>query len=256
MSYRDRLQSRIDRTGSRLCVGLDPRPGRIEGEVGSYLRRVVRDVEPVVAAFKPNLAYFEAMGVEGYRLLDGLLGDLPRDVPVILDGKRCDIPETQRHYARAYFERWDVDAVTLCPYMGYDSLEPFLQASDRGVYLLGVTSNPGARDLQLADDARLFRRVLSMVRDREHPATSGLVMGLTHLTDELLGALRGVPLLVPGLGPQGGQLERLVGAESRAPLLVNSSRSVLYGQADESDPDAWRDRAENYRDRINDALGE
>src|SRR5690606_23146235 len=151
MTYAERLQRRIDETGSALCVGLDPRLDRhptLE-ELRSFCERVIEETAPYAAAFKPNLAYFEALGVPGYQLAETLIGKLKNtDVPIILDAKRGDIGTTQEHYAKAYFDLWDVDAVTLSPYMGFDSVEPFLQYPGKGVYLLGVTSNPGAADLE------------------------------------------------------------------------------------------------------------
>src|SRR5690606_10154461 len=135
-------------------------------------------------------------------------------VPVILDAKRGDIGTTQEHYAQAYFEHWDVDAVTLSPYMGFDSVEPFLQYPGKGVYLLAVTSNPGAADLELRDLADR-RRVFDLVgelaaRAADTPAGeggAGLVLGLTNASGDILARLPDVPLLIPGLGVQGGALE-------------------------------------------------
>ena len=135
-SFTDKLAARIRKTGSALCVGLDPRPVMDDLQsVPSLLRKVVEETAPYAAAFKPNIAYFEAMGLRGLEMLE--------DVPVVLDAKRGDIGETQKYYAQAYFERLGVDAVTLSPFMGYDTLEPFLNYEGKGIYLLAVTSNPG-----------------------------------------------------------------------------------------------------------------
>ena len=164
MTYSERLKSRLETTGSALCVGLDPRPDMTKGgadAVPEFLRRVIGETAEFAAAFKPNIAYFEAMGLQGLEILDQLLGEMPKEVPVILDAKRSDIGETQKYYARSFFENWGVDAVTLNPFLGYDTLEPFLDWEGKGVYLLAVTSNSGSVDFQRRDceGKKLFERV-------------------------------------------------------------------------------------------------
>ena len=238
MRYSERLQQRITRTGSRLCVGLDPRPG--EGGAAAareFLRRVIDESAPYAAAFKPNMAYFEAMGIEGIRVLEELLGTMPADVPVILDAKRSDIGETQKYYAQGYFGGWNVDAVTLNPFLGYDSLEPFLGWEGKGVYLLAVTSNPGSADFQrqvLADGRPVFELVTALGgrAAAEGRATDvGFVVGLTNAAD-VLGRIPDLPLLVPGLGAQGGDLAALAASRRTAPDVINVSRGILYAGDD------------------------
>ena len=187
ISFTDKLAARIEKTGSALCVGLDPRPVMDDLQaVPVLLRKVVEETAPYAAAFKPNIAYFEAMGLRGLEMLEELLPDMPDDVPVVLDVKRGDIGETQKYYAQAYFERLGVDAVTLSPFMGYDTLEPFLEYEGKGVYLLTVTSNPGSSDIErreLSDGRKVYELVGDMVRRsmQEHRKTSvGMVVGLTN----------------------------------------------------------------------------
>ncbi len=253
MTFEEKLSRHIAHTGSNLCIGLDPRPNRIDGDVGDFLRRVVGETTEWAAAYKPNIAYFEAMGSDGYRLLENLLEAMPDEVPVILDCKRSDIGETQRYYAKAYFENWQVDAVTLNPFMGFDSIEPFLEYEGRGVYLLALTSNPGASEFlgQQLNGRYVFEWVHEM-RDRavDLPGSVGLVMGLTNLDDEVLGRVNDVPLLIPGLGAQGGDLSRLQGKERHAPLLVNASRGILYGEPDKS----FETKAREYVEKIREAF--
>lgn len=257
MTYKEELDDRIDSLKSHLCVGLDPRPDRIEGDVEPFLRRAVDQVLEEAVAIKPNIAYFEAMGVEGYELLENLLGWVPDELPVILDVKRSDIPETQKYYAKAYFEQWDVDALTLNPYTGYDSLIPYLEYEQKGIYLLGVTSNEGGRSLQLGqgDTPGMFYRVLEMARQSDYDSLVGLVMGLTHMDNDLFGFLSDVPLLIPGLGAQGGDVGLLDRLGTDTQSLVNSSRSVLYGDQETADGSDIEDRAQDYKERINRALG-
>jgi len=256
MTYAEILQKQIDATGSGLCVGLDPRPSNHSGGLSGirdFLVRVIEETAEFAAAFKPNAAYFEALGVEGYGLLEETIGLAKQHaVPVILDAKRGDIGTTQQHYAAGYFERWDVDAVTLSPYMGFDSVEPFLGFPGKGVYLLGVTSNPGAADLEthaLADGRSVFELVGDMAL--REPSQIGLVVGLTNASADVLEKIPDVPLLIPGLGAQGGDLAALAGEVNRsAPCVINVSRGILY-----SDPDrSFSDKARDFRDRIREAL--
>ncbi len=232
MTYADKLHHRIAAIQSHLCVGIDPRPDLIEGPVEPFLERVIATTAPHAAAFKPNAAYFEALGAEGVQILERLLTRIPDEIPVVLDVKRSDIPETMKYYAEAYFGKWRVDAVTLNGLMGFDSIEPFLQSPGRGVYLLGVTSNSGAADVELrkVGDRYVFEFMQDYAeRARDLPGDVGLVVGLTNVSDEVLSRVADLPLLVPGLGAQGGDLSRLRVSDRKAPLLINASRSILYG---------------------------
>ena len=246
MNFADKLNARIKATGSRLCVGLDPRPEKIGGDVRTFLREVIEQCSPLAAAFKPNMAYFEALGAPGIEILETTLERIPDEVPVVLDAKRSDIGETQRYYARACFERWKADAVTLNPFLGYDTLEPFFEYEDRGVYLLAVTSNPGSKDVQMlkTGDRYVFEAVQDMAL-RAPAGSCGLVVGLTNARPEVLERIADLPLLVPGLGAQGGEVGALAGGERQSPILINVSRGVLYG-----DQGTYGSRAEAYVDRI------
>lgn len=252
MTYTEKLQHRINRTGSRLCVGLDPRPGdEGTGAVKGFLQRVVAETWEFAAAYKPNMAYFEAMGPEGIRILEDLLQGMPSDVPVILDAKRSDIGETQVYYARSYFKNWNVDAVTLNPFLGYDSIVPFLGWTGKGVYLLAVTSNPGSADFQrqmLADGRHVFELVTAMgARARAEGASAdvGYVVGLTNAAD-VLPKMPESPLLVPGLGAQGGDMAVLAAAKRKAADVINVSRGILYA----ADGRSYGERAREWAKRI------
>ena len=250
MRHRERLQAAIDTTGSRLCVGLDPRPGDggIEA-VPDFLRRVVDETWQHAAAFKPNMAYFEAMGLRGIEILENLLAAMPEEVPVILDAKRSDIGETQKYYAHSYFAHWKVDAVTLNPFLGYDSIEPFLNWEGKGIYLLAVTSNPGSADFQrqiLADGRSIFELVTALgERAAGLPTDVGYVVGLTNAAG-VLQRIPDAPLLVPGLGAQGGDLAELAAAARTAPDVINVSRGVLYAD----DGFTFGERARRWAERI------
>jgi orotidine-5'-phosphate decarboxylase len=220
------------------------------------LKRVVEETAGWAAAFKPNMAYFEAMGIEGIRVLEELLAGMPEDVPVILDAKRSDIGETQKYYAQGYFAGWNVDAVTLNPFLGYDSIEPFLDWEGKGVYLLAVTSNAGSADFQqqrLADGRSVFELVTGL-GDRavgEGRATDvGYVVGLTNAAD-VLSKIPDAPLLVPGLGAQGGDLGALAAAGRSAPDVINVSRGILYA----GDDRGFGARARDWAEKIAGAYG-
>lgn len=258
LSFTDKLAARIRETGSALCVGLDPRPAMDELQSISFLlRNVVEETAPYAAAFKPNIAYFEAMGLRGLEMLEELLGEIPEEIPVVLDVKRGDIGETQKYYAQAYFERLGVDAVTLNPFMGYDTLEPFLNYEGRGVYLLAVTSNPGSADVErrdLADGRKVYELVgdmaLRSVREGRKTAV-GMVVGLTNADSSILGRLPDAPLLIPGLGAQGGDLSCLRGSGRTAPPLINVSRGIMYQNPEQG----FAEKARIFSGRIREALG-
>ena len=249
MRYCERLNGRIADAGTRLCVGLDPRPERIDGDIGEFLHRVIGETAEHAAAFKPNIAYFEALGWRGVQMLEELLEKMPSEVPVILDCKRSDIGETQRYYARGYFEHWNVDAVTLNPFLGFDTIEPFLQYEGKGVYLLAVTSNSGSADFQMkktADGRYLFELVQEFAVKADGMAGDvGLVVGLTNASEDVRRRISDLPLLMPGLGAQGGDLESLASDHRKAPVVVNVSRGVLYSDV------PFAEAARGFAEKIN-----
>ena len=236
--YTDKLTARIDATGSRLCVGLDPRFDLIPGDPADFLRQVIEETIPFTAAYKPNSAYFEQLGSAGFRLLESVLGMIPADIPVILDAKRSDIGETQKAYAQAAFGHFGADAVTLNASLGYDTIEPFLDFPGRAVYLLAVTSNPGAAEFalqKLGDGRHVFEHTLDMAARAAGRATEvGFVVGLTNASPEVMARVIDAPLLVPGLGAQGGEVTALGPASRLAPSVINVSRGILYADPDTS----------------------
>lgn len=235
MRYFEKLQSRISETQSRLCIGLDPRLELSNGvdSISDQFKQIIDETSEYAAAFKPNIAYFEAMGVKGFEVLEQLIKHIPKEVPIILDAKRSDIGETQKYYAQSYFENWDVDAVTLNPFLGYDTLEPFLDYPGKGVYLLAVTSNAGSADFQHQKVGGKY--IYKMVQELAEKAVSqkkktdvGLVVGLTNAKKEVMEAVIDTPLLVPGLGAQGGDVDLMKMQSSKVPTLINVSRGILY----------------------------
>jgi orotidine-5'-phosphate decarboxylase len=249
MTFVDKLNARIAATGSNLCVGLDVRAADASEATKRWIIDVIEQTAPHAAAFKPNAAYFEALGWQGVKMLEEIMAAIPADIPTVLDVKRGDIGETQGYYAKACFDVLKADSVTLNPYMGRDTLEPFLKYADKGIYLLGVTSNPGAKDIELQKSGE--RHIYELVADMtKSSAQAGLVVGLTNAAPDVLSHIPDVPLLIPGLGAQGGDLAALRGSGRKAPLLINVSRGILY--QDEDKP--FSERARLWKERIQDAL--
>jgi orotidine-5'-phosphate decarboxylase len=266
-TFIDRLARRWQKADSLLCVGLDPDPARFptsgQGSSDSILRfcrAIVDATADLVCAFKPQFAYFASARAEAQ--LEQLMAHIREahpDVPVILDVKRGDIGATAEQYAREAFERYDADAVTLSPYMGRDSIEPFLAYADRGAFLLCRTSNAGGADLQMLDvgGEPLYQRVARLACERWNGSGQlGLVVGATYPAE--LAAVRAlvgeVPLLVPGIGAQGGDIAASVSAGQTASgngLVINSSRAILYAGQGSDFAEKARAVALATRDEIN-----
>ncbi len=235
----DRLRLRARRLGAPLCIGIDPHPASLPGGltpdaagIEAFARGLIEATAEHAAAFKINVAFFEAFGSAGLAALERVRDDVPADHVVILDAKRGDIGSTAERYAAALYEHLRADGVTLSPYLGADAIEPFVAFADRLVYVLARTSNPGAADLQELDvgGAPLYERVATWVAQRWPQPRVGLVVGAT--APDALRRLRAlVPataFLVPGVGAQGGDLAAAVETcdGQDAPGLVNISRGV------------------------------
>ena len=259
-AFSDRLQEAIDSHKSHLCVGLDIDAEKINpesppslAELKEFTRMVINSTLDHVSAYKLNLAFYEAYGSEGYKWLEETMEMIGGQRLTFGDAKRGDIENTAQKYATALFDHFGFDAITVSPYMGQDSLEPFLERPGRGVFVLCLTSNPGARDIQLKEvsGVAVYRRVISMVKDLNTNNNCGLIVGATkpeQMADIRLEA-GDMPFLIPGIGAQGGDLEASVHAgNSDGVALINVSRSVLYA----SDPGS---AAMNYNSKINEVLG-
>jgi orotidine-5'-phosphate decarboxylase len=272
MSFIDRLKHAQQINDSMLCVGLDPEPSRFPGAwknqpdaIYDFCSAIVDATKDVVCAFKPQIAYFAAHRAEDQ--LERLMAHMQRvapSVPVILDAKHGDIGSTAEQYAHEAFSRYQADAVTLSPFMGFDTIEPFLRYPGKGVILLCRTSNPGGSDLQnlrLADidgQPRLYEHIAAQAQGPWNTnGQLGLVVGATFPQEiervrELAPTL---PLLIPGVGAQGGDAEATVRAGLRrdaqgqvtGPIIVNSSRAVLYASSGDDFASAARAAAQTTR---------
>ena len=235
-AFFDRLRASSRARRSHLCVGPDPDPAVLPGGAPGALRHCLQVIEATAAhtaCYKPNAAYWAQYGIEGWRALTEVRVAIPADIPVILDAKLADIGSTMAAYARSVFEALDMDAVTAHAYHGEDSLREFTRYSERAVYVVCRTSNPGARDLQHldAEGLPLYRRVADLAARVNEHGNVGLVVGAT--APEQVAEVRAtsrLPFLVPGVGPQGGDLERSVRAAwtgDEASVLISASRAVL-----------------------------
>jgi len=270
MNFIDQLRQAEAHNQSMLCVGLDPEPARFPVGIArdaegilQFCARIVEATADLVCAFKPQIAYFAAHRAEPQleRLIAYMRAVAPR-VPVILDAKRGDIGSTAEQYAKEAFERYGADAVTLSPFMGFDSVAPYLKYEGKGAFLLCRTSNPGGDDLQaqrLADvpgQPLLYEHVARLTQGPWNlNGQLGLVVGATYPQEiERVRALAPtVPLLIPGVGAQGGDAEATVRAGWRAdgPIVVNSSRAILYASGGADFADAARAAAQATRAQLN-----
>jgi orotidine-5'-phosphate decarboxylase len=256
----EKLRAAVRGNSSFLCVGLDPDPDLMpQAHVPGFLQAVVEATSDIACAYKPNLAFFEALGPQGMRQLMEGIRSVPAGIPVIADAKRGDIGNSARFYARALFDVYDFDAATVNPYGGRDSVEPFAEYAERGVFVWCRGSNPGAADFQdlpLADGRRLYEAVASAAREWNTIGNIGLVAGATwpRQIARVRELCPGMTLLVPGVGSQEGDLEGAVEAAmdgEGAGFLVNASRAVLYASRGTDYAAAARRAAVGLRDRIN-----
>ncbi len=269
MNFINKLSAAWTANNSLLCVGLDPDLAKLPAElrdlpdgITTFCTRIIDATADLACAFKPQIAYFAALGAE--QQLEDICRYVRENyphIPLILDAKRGDIGATATQYAREAFERYGADAVTVNPYMGEDSLDPYLAWQDRGVIILCRTSNPGGSDLQFlnTDGEPLYQRVARLVAEKWNKnGQCALVVGATF--PEELAQVRAIvgdmPLLVPGIGAQGGDIAATVGAGQTANgmgMMISSSRAIIYAtpQAGEDFADAARRVAIETRDAIN-----
>ena len=272
MNFLDKLLAASRTQNSLLCVGLDPELGRLPAQLRDmpaaraityFCRAVVEATAPYVCAFKPNLAFFEVLGPEGMSVFKEVLQAIPRHIPVIVDAKRGDLGNTARNYAAAFYDVYGCDAVTVNPYLGYDSVAPFLAYREKGVILLCRTSNPSARDFQdllvCGEDGQvrpLYEVVARRVQSWNTAGNCGLVVGATYPQE--LRTIRSMcpdmPILIPGVGAQGGDLEASVVAGVDAcgeKAIMAVSRAVLFAGKGTDFATSAENEARALRDLIN-----
>ena len=261
MQFYSKLKQSVEKKNSLLCVGLDPVWEKIpaflrqeKNPVLSFCLQIIAATEKRVAAYKPNFAFFEALGPRGMEILLQVIEAIPPDIVVIGDAKRGDIGNSNQMYAKAVFEVYGCDAVTANPYQGHDALAPFLDYEEKGTFVLCLTSNPGAHDFQIPK--QLYLRVAESVKRWNTRKNCGLVVGSTHV--DFIRTVRQtsgpMPFLLPGIGAQGGELEEAVCAAEDGttfPFLISASRSILYADSGEDFAFGSEKAAEQLRNRIN-----
>ena len=265
MTFRQRLSEASERNSSLLCVGLDPDPAEMNGrDIADFCITIIDATIDLVSAYKPNLSFYEAHGSAGYAALERIVDHVNGRVPVLGDAKRNDIGNSARFYAKGLFETIGFDAITVNPFLGRDSLQPFLDYEDKGVFILCRTSNPGGADLQGLNAAYesatmpLYEAVAHLSNSWDTNGNIGLVTGATYPSEaqRIREICPDMPFLVPGVGTQGGELESALSATLNADgggVLVNSSRGILYASKGPDFADAARAAAESLRTQIQNA---
>jgi orotidine-5'-phosphate decarboxylase len=262
MTYQD-LYARINKKKSFLCIGLDTdllkipeHLKKLEDPIFEFNKRIIDATKDLCIAYKPNLAFYEAQGPAGLISLQKTIDYIPNDIFNIADAKRGDIGNTSELYARAYFEKFSFDAITVNPYMGNDSVIPFLNFKDKWVILLALTSNSGSQDFQLlkVPEMELFKQVIEKSKKWAGKDQMMYVVGATR-ADHLKDIRALIPdhfLLIPGVGTQGGSLESVVknGINKSVGLIVNSSRSIIYASGNEDYDIAAREKAQEIQDEM------
>ena len=266
---RAQLVKEIKAKQSFLCVGLDTDPLRIpaifkndDDPIFAFNKAIVEATHDLAVAYKPNIAFYEALGPKGWESLQKTVEILPKNTFSIADAKRGDIGNTSRYYAKTFFEAYNFDSVTVAPYMGHDSVTPFFEFKDKWVILLALTSNEGALDFQfqslMGGDKKLYEKVVEKAKTWGSDQNMMFVAGATR--PEWLGALRKVVpnhfFLVPGVGAQGGSLTSVAehGMNADCGLLVNSSRGILYASSGADFQEAARAEAKKLQGQMAEIL--
>jgi orotidine 5'-phosphate decarboxylase subfamily 2 len=258
MKFVEQLDRAVKANHSLLCVGLDIDLGRIpqkflntEDPISLFNREMVAATKDLVCAYKPNIAFYEMYGLYGLSSLIKTIDFIhaETDVPVILDAKRGDVGHSSAAYAKAIFESFKADATTVNPYMGHDSVKPFLDYQEKGVFVLCLTSNTGFKDFQIAGaEEPLYKSVARHVKEWNHYGNCGLVVGATKPEElkEVQQIVGDMPILIPGVGAQGGDLKASVKFGGKR-AIINASRSILYSADPRAEAKKLRDEINKYR---------
>ncbi len=255
--------------GKLICVGLDTDAEKIPAHfkmnsdaVFEFNKAIIQSTSDLAAAYKLNLAFYEKDGYDGLQVFEKTISLIPEDLLIIADAKRGDIGNTSRMYARSIFEHYRCDSITVNPYMGEDSVQPFLNDSAKLVFILALTSNPGAADfekLELSDGSMLFQRVIAKVNDWNSKKNCGIVFGATK-ADELrenIRTFRELPVLLPGVGAQGGSLDEVVkifAEAGRLNMIINVSRGIIYKSSGEDFAESARNELLNMNASVKNLL--
>jgi orotidine-5'-phosphate decarboxylase len=264
VNFIEKLQKISQKNQSLVCIGLDPDPRLIPDGLGVYdfNKAIIEATADIVCAYKPNFAFYEALGEKGMDALKRTVECIPPGIPTIADAKRGDIGNTSKAYARMIFDNYGFDAATVSPYLGFDSVEPFLQYPDKCVFLLCRTSNPGAADFQSlrCETPQGLKPLYVIVAEKAQQWNTsgniGLVVGATY--PEELKQIRqqhpDLPFLIPGIGAQGGDIALTIQyglSPDGGKAVINSSRQIIYASKGQDFAAAARKAALSLRDEIN-----
>jgi len=264
MTIKDKIKTIINNQNSLVCVGLDIYPDKIPAHIMdkndpifTFNKQIIDATADIAAAYKPNLAFYEALGTEGWDILKRTIDYIPKGILKIGDAKRGDIGTTAQKYASALFDL-GFDMVTVNPYLGFDSIKPFIQDKSKGVFILCLTSNPSSGDFQYLQfkEHYLYEIVAKKVNEWNKNYNCGLVVGATHPGElkHIRSLTPDLPFLIPGIGAQGGDLESAVidGTDSNFSMaIINSSRGILYASSGTDFARAARDKTKELQENIN-----
>jgi len=264
MNFVEKLLGASRQNDSLVCVGLDPNPELMPSGISilEFNKAIIDATADLVCAYKLNFAFYEVLGAEGFDILKSTVDYIPDNIPAIGDAKRGDIGNTAKAYAEAIFTQFGFDATTINPYLGFDSVEPFIQYKDRGIFILCRTSNPGSADFQSLSyqtgeqSSTLFELVAAKSSQWNRYGNIGLVIGATYPQElkTIRESYPDMPLLIPGIGTQGGDLEKAVlyGVDANGEkAIINSSRQIIFAAPDKDFARAARKATIELRDKIN-----
>ena len=260
MNYIKKLQNIINKNSSNLVVGLDPDLDKIpdlflkyKNPVAEFNKLIIESSKDIVAGYKPNVAFYECLGEQGVEAIRETVKAIPEDLMKICDAKRGDMGNTAEYYARTYFDIYDFDSITVSPYMGVDSVSPFLERKNKSVYILALTSNPGGNDFQRLKigDKFLFEIVMEKCLEWNNNDNVGFVIGANHTEelDKFTKAHPEISLLIPGIGAQANDLDKLLNSLHTNNFVINSSRGIIYSAPKDCSESEF---AESVRNAVND----
>ncbi len=267
MNFKDKLSKIVNNNNSLLCVGLDIDKDKIpkflfeksDSPYFNFNKSIIDHTKDIVCAYKLNMAFYESIGINGHEILQKTIDFIPDDIIIILDGKRNDIGNSARMYAKSIFEVFKADSTTVNPYLGFDGIKPFLEYKNKCSFILCRTSNPSAIDLQdlIVKNSFLYQKIAEKIKEWNKNDNCGAVVGATYPEElkkirKILG--NDIPLLIPGIGKQGGDVEKTIknGTNSNGEMvIINSSRAIIYAGNNKKFAEKSREAAIKTRDLIN-----
>lgn len=265
MNYSEKIKQAIKKSSSNLVIGLDPDLKKIpevfmrkKNPVLEFNKSVIRATKDFSAGYKLNLAFYEALGKKYYDILKGTVDNIPDYKIKICDGKRGDIGNTDEYYSKAYFDVFGFDSMTVNPYMGRDSVEPFLYRRDKGIYVLALTSNPGSEDFQKIRSGNrfLYEKVIEKCTEWDKHRQTGFVIGANHISliKKITEKYKHISILIPGIGAQGNDLDALMKSIKNNYFLINSSRGIIYDSCNFTSIKDYEEKTGSKAEALNDII--